>query len=59
VLPGARVVVDIAALARLEGQVAIGTLVRRFPRVALAGDPVMNGRINLRGVERVPLELSS
>jgi cytochrome P450 len=48
-----------AALARLEGQVAIGTLVRRFPRVALAGDPVMNGRINLRGVERVPLELSS
>ena len=36
-----------AALARLEGQVAIGSLVRRFPRIAPAGDPVMNGRINL------------
>jgi cytochrome P450 len=47
-----------AALARLEGQVAIGTLVRRFPRLDLAGDPVWNGRINLRGVERLPLRLS-
>jgi cytochrome P450 len=48
-----------AALARLEGQVAIGTLVRRFPGLELAGDPVMNGRINLRGIERLPLRLSS
>lgn len=47
-----------AALARLEGQVAIGTLARRFPRLELAGDPTMNGRINLRGVERMPLKVS-
>ena len=47
-----------AALARLEGQVAIGSLVRRFPRLELAGDPTMNGRINLRGVERMPLNVS-
>jgi cytochrome P450 len=44
-----------AALARLEGQVAIGTLVRRFPGLDLAGDPVWNGRINLRGLDRLPL----
>jgi hypothetical protein len=33
--------------------------VRRFQRLELAGDPVMNGRINLRGVERLPLKVSS
>jgi cytochrome P450 len=48
-----------AALARLEAQVAIGTLVRRFPDLGLVGDPVWNGRINLRGVDRLPLRLSS
>ena len=42
-----------AALARLEGQVAIGSLVSRFPGLALAGDPVWNGRINLRGVDHL------
>jgi cytochrome P450 len=47
-----------AHLARLEGQVAIGTLVRRFPAVALATDqPEWNGRIVLRGVARLPLTL--
>ncbi len=44
-----------AALARLEGQIAIGSLVRRFPTLDLAGDPVWNGRINLRGPEHLPL----
>lgn len=44
-----------AALARLEGQVAIGSLVRRFPEVAQAGDEVWNGRLNLRGLDRLPL----
>lgn len=48
-----------AALARLEGRVAIGTLVRRFPDLDLAGDPVWNGRINLRGLDRLPISLSS
>jgi cytochrome P450 len=48
-----------AALARLEGQVAIGTLVRRFPSLELAGEPEWNGRINLRGLARLPLSLAA
>jgi cytochrome P450 len=46
-----------AALARLEAQVAIGSLARRFPGLAMAGEPVWNGRSNLRGLDR--LELST
>jgi len=48
-----------AALARLEGQVAIGTLARRFPDLSLVdGDPPeWNGRIVLRGLERLPVSL--
>ena len=46
-----------AALARMEAQVAIGSLVSRFPDVAPAGDPEYNGRINLRGLERLDLTL--
>lgn len=46
-----------AALAKLEGQVAIGTLVRRFGNVALASEPTYNGRINLRGLAQLELEL--
>jgi cytochrome P450 len=42
-----------AALARLEARVAITTLVEH--PLALAGDPVWNGRINLRGLDRLPL----
>lgn len=44
-----------ASLARLEAQVAVGTMVRRFPRLELAGDPVQNGRITLRGLDSLPL----
>ncbi|MGH3356832.1 MAG: cytochrome P450 [Nocardioidaceae bacterium] len=44
-----------AALARLEGQVAIGRLVRRFPRIGLDGEVEWNGRINLRGPMRLPV----
>lgn len=47
-----------AALARLEGRVAIGTLVRRFPGLELAGEPEWNGRINLRGLDRLPITLA-
>jgi cytochrome P450 len=47
-----------AALARMEAQVAIGSLVRRFPDVAAAGEPVYNGRINLRGLDRLELSLT-
>ena len=47
-----------AHLARLEGRVAIGTLVRRFPNIELATDePEWNGRIVLRGLSRLPLSI--
>jgi cytochrome P450 len=46
-----------AALARLEGQIAVGSLVRRFPNLAIAGEPAWNGRINLRGLRSLPLAL--
>lgn len=46
-----------AALARLEGRIAIGRLVRRFPGLALNGDVVWNGRITARGLERLPLKV--
>ena len=46
-------------LARLEGRVAIGTLVRRFPNLELATDELeWNGRIVLRGLSRLPLALA-
>jgi cytochrome P450 len=47
-----------AALARLEGQVAIGRLIRRFDALDIA-DPGLawNGRLNLRGLERLPLSV--
>jgi cytochrome P450 len=45
-----------AALARLEGQVALGTLVRRFPGIELATDALeWNGRIVLRGLSALPV----
>ncbi len=47
-----------AHLARLEGQVAVTTLVRRFPAMELATDsPEWNGRIVLRGLSRLPVTL--
>ena len=48
-----------AHLARLEGQVALTTLVRRFPDIELATDTLeWNGRIVLRGLSRLPLTLN-
>ena len=47
-----------AALARLEAKVAIGTLIRRFPQLHMAGDPVQNGRITLRGLDSLPLNIT-
>lgn len=48
-----------AHLARLEGQVAITTLFRRFPNVELATDHVdHNGRIVLRGLADLPVTLN-
>jgi cytochrome P450 len=48
-----------AALARLEGEVAIGSLVNRFPGIDFAGEPAYNGRLNLRGLETLPVTLGS
>jgi cytochrome P450 len=42
-----------ASLAKLEAQAAIGGFLRRFPDARIVGDPVWNGRINLRGLERL------
>jgi len=47
-----------AALARLEAQVAIGSLVRRFATIEPMADPEWNGRINLRGLENLPLRVA-
>ena len=47
-----------AALARLEGRVALSTLARRLPTLKLAGEPVRNGRIVLRGFDALPVRLA-
>ena len=45
-----------AALAKMEAQVALGTVVQRFPDVEMATDqPTWNGRIVLRGLTELPL----
>jgi cytochrome P450 len=46
-------------LARLEGRVAIGRFLARFPRYALAGEPVRGGRVRFRGFLRLPCQLSA
>jgi len=47
-----------AALARLEGEVAIGALLRRFPKLALAGpEPVYRDHFVLRGLRSLELSL--
>lgn len=46
-----------AALAKLEAQVAIGTLIRRFPDVHLDGTPTWRDRLTIRGVDHLPLAL--
>jgi cytochrome P450 len=44
-----------AALARLEARVAVERMAARFPGLALGGEPVWNGRINLRGLDKLPV----
>ena len=46
-----------ASLAKLEAGVAITSLIRRFPHVALAGDPTWRDRLTIRGVDHLPLAL--
>jgi cytochrome P450 len=44
-----------ASLARLEACIAFERLTARFPGLALDGDVVWNGRINLRGPAHLPV----
>lgn len=44
-----------AALARMQGEVAFASMARRFPALDLAGDPVTNQRIVLRGLDELPV----
>jgi cytochrome P450 len=44
-----------AVLARLEGTIAIGHLVRRFDGLARDGDPERGGRARFRGFNRYPI----
>jgi cytochrome P450 len=47
-----------AVLARAEARASIGTLVQRFPDLALATDePAWNGRLILRGLDSLPVSL--
>jgi cytochrome P450 len=44
-----------APLARLEAEVAFRELVRRFPRIELAGEPVRRPTFTLRGLASLPV----
>jgi cytochrome P450 len=46
-----------ASLAKLEAQVAITSLIRRFPQLEQAGDPRWRDRLTIRGVEHLPISL--
>jgi len=46
-----------ATLARYEGRIAIGTLLRRYPNLAPAGAPARNTGIIFQGFNRLPVHL--
>jgi cytochrome P450 len=46
-----------ASLARLEAAAALDGLVRRFHHLELSAPPVWNGRINLRGLDHLHVEV--
>jgi cytochrome P450 len=46
------------ALARMEGRVAIGRFLARFPHYRLTGAPVRGGRVRFRGFLSLPAALS-
>jgi cytochrome P450 len=48
-----------AALARLEGHVALSALLARFSRLELAGSPVRRPTFTLRGLESLPVVLEA
>jgi cytochrome P450 len=44
-------------VARLEGRIAIGGFLTRFPNYTLAGEPVRGGRVRFRGFLSIPVSL--
>ncbi|MDT5102989.1 MAG: hypothetical protein QOI25_502 [Mycobacterium sp.] len=48
-----------AALARIEGTVALRGLFDRFPDLSLAAPPLRRGLVNLHGFEHLPAQLGS
>jgi cytochrome P450 len=46
-----------ASLAKLESSIAIASFLRRFPDARVDGDVEWNGRINLRGLEHLPVHV--
>ena len=46
-----------ASLARTEGSIVLGRLLRRFPRIEAAGEPTLRDTFNLRGREHLPVTL--
>lgn len=47
-----------AALARVEGGIAFPLLVRRFPRMSAAGEPVRRDTFLLRGFDELPVTIA-
>ena len=48
-----------ASLVRLEGQLALSSLIRRFPRIELAAEPAFDERMTLRGLRELRLVLGT
>jgi cytochrome P450 len=46
------------ALARLEGRIAIGRFLARFPGYRLSAPPVRGGRVRFRGFLTLPVTLA-
>ncbi len=47
-----------AVLSKMEGRIALPMLLRRFPNLALAGDPGERTTLMLRGYENLPVRVS-
>jgi cytochrome P450 len=46
-----------ASLAKLEANVALTSLIRRFPDLELAGEPGWRDRLTIRGVDHLPISV--
>ncbi|MBL8332656.1 MAG: cytochrome P450 [Rubrivivax sp.] len=44
-------------VARLEGRIALGALLARYPRLQRAGEPVRDRRVRFRGLRSLPVRL--